>query len=270
MSEGFEQRFGGTRRLYGNDSVERFKQTHICVIGIGGVGSWVAEALARTAIGKITLIDLDDICITNTNRQIHALDGNVGRPKIEAMAERIKLINPDCSVDEIDDFITKDNIPELITDRFDYVIDAIDAVKEKAALIAHCGYRKIPVITVGGAGGQTDPTKVAICDLAKTNHDPLAAKVRSFLRRHYGFSKSGRRFAVDCVYSTEQLVYPQPDGSVCAQKSISDGNTRLDCAGGFGASTCVTATFGFAAVARVLEKLQQRWQREAERQQAQE
>jgi tRNA A37 threonylcarbamoyladenosine dehydratase len=179
------------------------------------------------------------------------------------MAERIKFINPECQVIEIEDFITRENIPELISSEFDYVIDAIDSVKEKAALIAHCSYHKIPVITVGGAGGQTDPTKITIADLAKTNHDPLAAKVRSFLRRHYRFSKSGRRFAVDCVYSTEQLVYPQPDGSVCAQKSITDGNTRLDCAGGFGASTCVTASFGFAAVARVLEKMQQRWEREA-------
>lgn len=264
MSAGFENRFGGTRRLYGSDVVDRFRQSHICVIGIGGVGSWVAEALARTAVGKITLIDLDDICITNTNRQIHAVEGNVGRSKTEAMAERIKLINPECEVSEVEDFITRENIPELITNEFDYVIDAIDSVKEKAALIAHCSYRKIPVITVGGAGGQTDPTKIAICDLAKTNHDPLAAKVRSFLRRHYRFSKSGRRFAVDCVYSTEQLVYPQPDGTVCANKSITDGNTRLDCAGGFGASTCVTASFGFAAVARVLEKMQQRWQRESE------
>lgn len=262
MSEDFENRFGGTRRLYGDEAVELFRRSHICVIGIGGVGSWVAEALARTAIGKITLIDLDDICITNTNRQIHALDGTVGRAKTEVMAERIALINPTCQVEIIDDFITRDNIPELITDEFDYVIDAIDSVKEKAALIAHCCYRKIPIITVGGAGGQTDPTQVEIKDLAKTNHDPLAAKVRSFLRRHYRFSKSGRRFAVDCVYSTEQLVYPQPDGSVCQQKSITDGNTRLDCAGGFGAATCVTATFGFAAVARVLEKMQQRHARQ--------
>ena len=243
------------------DGQEALLNANICVIGIGGVGSWVAEALARTAIGTITLIDLDDICITNVNRQIHALDGNIGRSKVEAMAERIKQINPACQVHEIDDFITLENIPELITSEFDYVIDAIDSVKEKAALISHCSYRKIPIITVGGAGGQTDPTKIEICDLSKTSHDPLAAKVRSLLRRHYQFSKSGRRFSVDCVFSTEQLVYPQPDGSVCGQKSISDGSTRLDCSSGFGASTCVTASFGFAAVARVLEKMKKRWER---------
>lgn len=262
LSADFENRFGGTRRLYGNDVVDMFNRSHICVIGIGGVGSWVAEALARTAVGSITLIDLDDICITNTNRQIHAVEGNVGRSKTEAMAERIRMINPNCQVKEIDDFITRENIPELITNNFDYVIDAIDSANEKAALISHCNYRKIPIITIGGAGGQTDPTQIDICDLSKTNHDPLAAKVRSLLRRNYQFSKSGRRFSVDCVYSTEQLVYPQPDGSVCAQKNIIEGNTRLDCSGGFGASTCVTASFGFAAVARVLDKMKKRWERE--------
>jgi tRNA A37 threonylcarbamoyladenosine dehydratase len=258
MSDSFQQRFGGTQRLYGVDGVELFRQANVCVVGIGGVGSWAAEALARSAIGRITLIDLDDICITNTNRQIHALHDTIGDSKVGVMAERIRLINPECRVEVIDDFITLGNIPELIGNQFSYVIDCIDSVKEKAALIAHCKRNKIPVITVGGAGGQTDPTQISILDLSKTNHDPLAAKTRSLLRRLYNFSKSGRRFAVDCVYSTEQLVYPQPDGSVCQLKSVNDGNTRLDCSGGFGASTCVTATFGFVAVSRVLQKMLER------------
>ncbi|MBY4677914.1 tRNA cyclic N6-threonylcarbamoyladenosine(37) synthase TcdA [Marinobacterium arenosum] len=262
MTHDFEHRFGGTRRLYGSAAVELFRQAHVCVVGIGGVGSWVAEALARTAIGNITLIDLDDLCITNTNRQIHALSDTVGRSKVQVMAERIRSINPDCTPYEVEDFITRDNIAELISDQFDYVIDAIDSVKEKAALIAHCKRRKIPVITVGGAGGQMDPTQIQVTDLSRTEQDPLAAKVRSLLRRDYGFSKSGRRFAVDCVYSTEQLMYPQPDGSVCGNKSLLDGNTRLDCAGGFGAATCVTATFGFVAVSRVLKKVVERAERQ--------
>jgi len=261
LNNDFENRFGGTRRLYGNAAVDLYRRSHVCVIGIGGVGSWVAEALARSAIGEITLIDLDDLCITNVNRQIHALTDTIGASKVQVMADRIRDINPEAVVHEIDDFITVDNLVELISDRFDYVIDAIDSVKEKAALIAFCNRRKIPVITVGGAGGQMDPTQVQVADLSRTEHDPLAAKVRSTLRRHYGFSKSGRRFAVECVYSTEQLVYPQPDGSVCATKSIQDGNTRLDCAGGFGAATCVTATFGFVAVSRVLKKMVERAER---------
>lgn len=258
MADDFSQRFGGIQRLYGLSGAELFRQAHICVVGIGGVGSWAAEALARSGIGEITLIDLDDICITNTNRQIHALDETIGRSKTAVMAERILQINPDCLVNEIDDFITLDNVRELIGPQFDYVIDCIDSVKEKAALIACCKRNKIPVITVGGAGGQTDPTQIEIADLSKTHHDPLAAKTRSLLRRYYNFSKSGRRFAVDCVYSTEQLVYPQPDGSVCQMKQVDDGNTRLDCSGGFGASTCVTATFGFVAVSRALKKMQER------------
>lgn len=261
MSNQFENRFGGTRRLYGQAATELYRKAHICVIGIGGVGSWVAEALARSAIGEITLIDLDDICITNTNRQIHALSDTIGRSKVEVMAERIRAINPDCVVHEVEDFITLENISDHLTNKFDYVVDAIDSVKEKAALIAHCCRRKIPVVTVGGAGGQMDPTQVQVADLSRTEQDPLAAKVRSMLRRHYGFSKSGRRFAVECVYSSEQLMYPQPDGSVCGTKSIQDGNTRLDCSGGFGAATCVTATFGFVAVSRVLKKMVERAER---------
>lgn len=258
MDDRQEQRFGGTIRLYGREAVELYRNSHIAVIGVGGVGSWVAEALARSAIGEVTLIDLDDICVTNTNRQIHALSSTVGRSKVAVMAERMRDINPDCLVHEEEAFVSRDNVAELIHEGFDYVIDAIDSVGVKAAIIAHCKRRKIPVITVGGAGGQIDPTRIDITDLSRTEHDPLAAKLRNILRRHFGFSKSGRRFAVDCVYSTEQLRYPQPDGSVCQQKTLHEGQTRLDCAGGFGASTCVTATFGFVAVSRVLQKLYER------------
>lgn len=261
MDQQQSERFGGTERLYGVDAVELYRHSHIAVIGVGGVGSWVAEALARTAIGEVTLIDLDDVCVTNTNRQIHALSSTVGQSKVAVMADRMRDINPDCLVHEVEEFVSRDNLDELIHTEFDYVIDCIDSVGVKAALIHHCKRRKIPIITVGGAGGQVDPTRIAIADLSRTEHDPLAAKLRNLLRRHYGFSKSGRRFAVDCVYSTEQLRYPQPDGSVCATKTLHDGQTRLDCSGGFGASTCVTASFGFVAVSRVLQKMYERYLR---------
>lgn len=254
----FENRFGGIQRLYGDVALDKFRAAHVCVVGIGGVGSWVAEALARSGIGEITLIDMDDVCETNINRQIHALDGTVGLSKIAVMAERIRLINPECIVNEESVFITRDNTSDLITDSMDYVVDAIDSVKDKAALLAHCRRNKIPVVSVGGAGGQVDPTMIEVIDLSKTQNDPLAAKVRSFLRRHYGFSKSGKKFGVECVYSKEQLKYPQPDGSVCAAKVISDGQTRLDCDGGFGAATVVTSTFGMFAASRVLIKLSQK------------
>lgn len=255
LDDSFERRFGGIARLYGRVALTRFRAAHVCVIGVGGVGSWAAEALARSAIGHITLIDLDDICVSNTNRQLPAHDGNFGRMKVAVLAERIRAINPDCRVNTIEDFITPENFDEHLNHGYDYVIDAIDSVKTKAALIAACRERKLPVIMAGGAGGQTDPTQIRVDDLARTTQDPLASKVRAMLRREYGFARGDKKMGVDCVYSTESLVYPQSDGSVCAQKPQGDGPTRLDCNGGFGASVCVTGTFGFAAAAHVLKKL---------------
>lgn len=260
----FAQRFGGTQRLYGVSETQILNQSHVCIVGIGGVGSWVAEGLARTAVGHITLIDLDDICTTNTNRQIHALSSTVGEAKVEVMAQRIRLINPECQVHCIEDFVTPDNVADYLGKQFDYVVDATDSVKAKAAMIAFCKRQKIPVITIGGAGGQTDPTQVAVCDLAKTKHDPLASKLRAFLRRYYNFSSNPkRRYAVECVYSTEQLKYPQADGTVCQNKSLNDGSVKLDCNTGFGASVAVTATFGFVAASRVQQKLIEKAQRQA-------
>jgi len=252
----FDFRFGGIQRLYGQAATQGFAQAHVCVVGIGGVGSWVAESLARSAIGEITLIDLDDVCTSNINRQIHALDTTVGQMKVSVMAERIRQINPECQIHTVEDFITPDNLSEYIDEQMDVVVDAIDSVKPKAALIAYCKRQKIPVITIGGAGGQKDPTQIKVADLNRTKQDPLAAKVRSELKRFYHFSRNPkRRYSVECVYSEEQLVYPKPDGSVCQSKSFADGSTRLDCATGFGATTVVTATFGFVATSRVLEKL---------------
>ncbi|WP_394180643.1 tRNA cyclic N6-threonylcarbamoyladenosine(37) synthase TcdA [Marinomonas posidonica] len=251
-----EQRFGGIRRLYGNLAYEAFQRSHVCVIGIGGVGSWAAEALARSGIGRITLIDMDDVCVTNTNRQIHALEGNVGKAKVDAMQERIALINPDCQVTCVEDFITPDNLAELLSEPFDYIIDAIDSLKPKAALVAWCKRNKRKIITVGGAGGQIDPTQIQIADLSRTEQDPLAAKLRNYLRRHYNFPRNTkRRFEIECVYSLEQIKYPQLDGSVSESRQKGDTETKMNCDTGFGASTVVTATFGFVAVSRVLQKL---------------
>jgi tRNA A37 threonylcarbamoyladenosine dehydratase len=262
MNDASEQRFGGIARLYGVDGLALFRRSHVAVIGIGGVGSWAAEALARSGVGEITLIDLDDLCVTNINRQIHALSSTIGQSKVAVMAERIREINPDCLVHEVEAFASRDNLDQLLHPGLDYVIDAIDSVPEKAALIAWCKRHKVAVITIGGAGGQIDPTLIRVADLTRVCADPLAAKVRATLRRHYHFSRSGRRFAVECVYSQEQLRYPQPDGSVGQRKSVLANGTRLDCAGGFGATSVVTASFGFVAVARVLAKLQQRAARE--------
>ncbi|QDJ12937.1 tRNA cyclic N6-threonylcarbamoyladenosine(37) synthase TcdA [Mergibacter septicus] len=244
----FEQRFGGIGRLYGNEELQRLRQAHICVIGIGGVGSWAVEALARSGIGKLTLIDMDDICTTNINRQIHALTGNIGKLKTEVMQQRIQLINPECQVTIIDDFLNQENLQDYLLG-YDYIIDAIDNVKVKAAMIAFCKRHKIKLITTGGAGGQTDPSQIKIADLSRTIQDPLASKVRSLLRKEYHFSDNPKRkFGIDCVFSTQPLIFPKTTENC----QIS---ATMNCANGFGATTVVTATFAFFAVARVIEKL---------------
>lgn len=254
----FDTRFGGTRRLYGIAAVERLRAAHACVVGIGGVGSWTAEALARTAVGRITLIDLDDICATNVNRQIHALTGSVGVMKVEAMAERIRAINPECVVNVIEDFLTEDTLDAYLSADFDVVVDCIDNVRSKAAIINACKRRKIPLVTVGGAGGQIDPTRIEVADLARAYQDPLLSKVRLRLRKEFGFPKGEKvKFGVECVFSSEPLQYPQADGTVCATKTASlDGEAmKLDCNSGFGAATMVTGSFGFFAAARAVNKI---------------
>lgn len=262
-----EQRFGGIARLYGQVGAQRLAAAHVAVVGIGGVGSWAAEALARSGIGEISLFDLDDVCVSNSNRQLHALADTVGQAKVEVMAARIRAINPACVVHAVADFVTRETMAQYITPQLDGVIDCIDSVNAKAALISWCKRRKIQVVTTGGAGGQIDPTQVQIADLNKAWNDPLASKVRSTLRREYGFSRTpGRNYSVPCVFSSEQLRYPKPDGTVCQYKAFVGEGTKLDCAGGFGAVMMVTATFGMVAAARLVDKLVEGVRRPAERQ----
>jgi tRNA A37 threonylcarbamoyladenosine dehydratase len=256
------RRFGGVSRLYGAPALSAFERSHVAVIGIGGVGSWAVEALARSAIGALTLIDLDNVAQSNTNRQIHALDGNYGKPKVEAMAERIALINPQCKVHLVEDFIELGNLSALLACGFDYVIDAIDSVRTKTALIAWCVKEGQPLVTVGGAGGQLDPTRIRIDDLALTIQDPLLSKVRAQLRKQHGFPRGPKaKFKVSAVYSDEPLRYPET--AVCDVDEPAPhvgtpaghaGPVGLNCAG-FGSSVCVTASFGFAAAAHALRML---------------
>jgi len=251
----FERRFGGIARLYGERALERFRAAHVCVVGVGGVGSWIVEALARSAVGRLTLIDLDNVAESNINRQIQALSTTVGMPKIEALKQRIALINPYCEVELVEDFIDPDNIPQMIgTDRFDYVVDAIDSVKAKAALIAYCSQHAIPLIVIGGAGGQLDPTKIEVRDLARTEQEPLLKKVRKILRARYGFARGEKnKYHIDAVFSMEPLRYPQSgDGDACEVDANSI--TGLNCAG-FGSSMVVTATFGMVAAGHMLRKM---------------
>lgn len=249
-----EERFAGIRRLYGAAAAEAVGDMHVCVVGLGGVGSWAVEALARTGVGALTLVDNDVVGESNVNRQIHALSETLGRPKVEVMAERVASISPECRCTPIDDFLTLKTLDEYLDRSFDYVIDAIDSIQFKAAMIHHCRRHKIPLITTGGAGGLTDPTAVKIADLSRTYNDPLAAKVRAKLRKDHGFPKNPKRsFRVDCVFSSQQPVYPRADGTVGHEKPGIHG-ISLDCRFGYGAVSVVTASFGLVAASRAIGK----------------
>ncbi|MBS0348340.1 MAG: tRNA cyclic N6-threonylcarbamoyladenosine(37) synthase TcdA [Proteobacteria bacterium] len=246
------RRFGGLARLYGEAGRTRLAEARVCVVGIGGVGSWAAEGLARSGIGRLTLIDLDHVAESNINRQIHATDATLGQAKVEAMRERIAGYNPACRVDVVDDFVTADNTAELLGAGFDYVVDAIDAVRVKVAMIAFCRRAGVPVITCGAAGGQIDPTQIRVDDLSRTIQDPLLAKVRGQLRKGHGFARDPKKkFGVEAVFSTEPLRYPSSD--VACEVSVG-GPAGLNCAG-FGSVVTVTASVGLFAAARVLNGL---------------
>jgi len=253
-----ERRFTGVRRLYGEAAASRFLAARVCVVGVGGVGSWVAEGLARSRIGHLTLIDLDMVAESNTNRQIQALTGEYGKAKVDVLYTRIKGINPEAEVRTIEDFITPENVASLLGYDLSLVIDAIDQTRPKAALIAHCRRLGIPLVTTGAAGGKFDPTRIVRADLAEVEHDPLLARTRSILRREYGFppggsqKKPGKKFGVPAIFSRETMRRPI-EGAGCATDSASLA-PGLSCTG-YGSSVCVTASMGFAASAAALEIL---------------
>ena len=248
-------RFAGISRLYGSSALEKLQASHVCVIGIGGVGSWAVEALARSAIGAITMVDYDTVAESNVNRQLHAMSSTLDRKKIHIMRDRILDINQQCKVNLIDDFINSENLRQIIEQGYDIVIDAIDSIKFKSDIIYCCKRNKIPVISTGGAGGLTDPTEVKVRDLSSTYNDPLAAKVRARLRDEYGYSRKRRTsFGVPCVFSSQHSVYPKADGSVSNAKPGIHG-VHLDCSMGYGASSCVTSVFGFTAASRAIDKI---------------
>lgn len=251
-----DERFGGIARLYGQAVLDVFKESHVCVIGVGGVGSWVVEALARSGIGKITMIDPDEVSESNINRQLVALGSTIGQGKCDVLVERVADINPGCKVTVVEDLLKPENTRELIGTKFDYVVDAIDSARSKAALIRHCKRNKVPIVCIGGAGGQVDPQQITVADITRTHNDPLLAKTRSILRYDYGFSSNlKRKYQVPCVYSTEQLSYPLPDGGITQQKPDSDRALRMACDVGMGSATHITATFGYFAVGLLLKKI---------------
>ncbi|MEO0318779.1 MAG: tRNA cyclic N6-threonylcarbamoyladenosine(37) synthase TcdA [Pseudomonadota bacterium] len=258
----FERRFGGIARLYGDAALAAFRGAHVCVIGVGGVGSWAVEALARTAIGKITMIDLDHLAESNVNRQIHALTETLGMAKVGALRERIAQINPYCEVTGVEEFIDPANVEQMLPPgRYDYVIDAIDNAKAKVALIVHCRQHHIPLVTIGSAGGQVDPTRIEVCDLSRTEQEPLLARVRKRLRAAHGFPRDRRhKFHIDAVWSSEPLRQPDVcdiDEVAAAEGAAAPSNagiTGINCAG-YGSAVVVTASFGFVAAGHVLRKL---------------
>jgi len=246
-----ERRFGGIGRLHGPEALSRFQRSHVCVVGVGGVGSWAVEALARSGVGRLTLIDLDHLVESNINRQLPALDATLGRSKIEVMAERVGQINPHAKVTLVEDFLSLDNLEALIHGEFHQLIDCIDDFRVKAALARCCRRRRLPLVTVGGAGGKSDPTRVRVSDLSRTEQDPLLARTRRLLRQEYGFSRNPkRRFGVPAVWSDEPPVRHSLPGESCE----GGASGRLNC-GGYGSCAPVTATFGMTAAAVALQRL---------------
>ena len=258
MDPRLQERFAGIDRLYGRGAVERLARRHVAVIGLGGVGSWAVEALARSGVGRLTLVDADDVCLSNSNRQLHAIEGQYGRGKAELLAERCCAINPLLQVDPIAQFLTPSNLAALLDRGHDLVLDACDSFRSKVEMIAWCRRRKLPVLVVGSAGGRTDPTQVRVRDLSRTEHDAMLALVRKKLRAEFNFPKNAARyFGVPAIYSLENVRYPQADGSVCGTRPAlgPDAALKLDCGAGLGAATHVTGAFAFAAVGKAMELL---------------
>ena len=242
-----DRRFGGLQRLYGVEVAQRFRQAHVVVVGIGGVGSWAAEALARSGVARLTLIDMDHIAESNINRQIHALTSTLGQAKIEAMRARIAQIHPGCQVDVVDDFVSPENWPSLLPTMPDAVIDACDQLKAKQAMTLWALREKVPFVCVGAAGGKRLAHKVDVDDLSSVTHDPLLAQLRYRLRKHHGAPRDGKRMHVRCVFSREAVAGPDPS---CALQ----GDGTLNCHG-YGSLVGVTATFGMCAATEVMNLL---------------
>lgn len=238
-----ERRLAGVSRLYGPEAFEVFERSHVVVVGLGGVGSWAAEALARSAIGELTLIDFDHIALSNTNRQLHALEGSFGKSKVKAMSERLHAINPLLKIHEIDDFLTPDNIEQLLSPKM-AILDATDALASKVALAVWAKHHGAILVMSGAAGGKVDPTKIKIEDLARTTQDPLLSRIRAKLRKEFGFEKDPKkRMRVRAVFSEEPRSGVAQGGLACS---------------GYGSGVTVTASFGFIAAAEILAQLKNR------------
>ena len=240
----YERRFAGVAKIYGEDSFSHYEKSHVMVIGIGGVGSWAVEALARTGIGELTLVDMDVVAASNINRQLPAMSSTLGCEKIEVMAERCRSINPRIKINLVDDYLTPENVKDMLANVPDLILDCIDDVKAKFALMLHCRFNKIPLIVSGGAGGKLDPLKICVADLSRTEQDPMLAKLRTQLRSKGICKKPKEKFGITCIYSIDN---PFSSADVCP-------SAGLRC-GGYGSAVVVTSSFAMVAVAEVLKKL---------------
>lgn len=240
----YERRFAGVAKIYGEDSFSHYEKSHVMVIGIGGVGSWAVEALARTGIGELTLVDMDVVAASNINRQLPAMSSTLGCEKIEVMAERCRSINPRIKINLVDDYLSPENVKDMLANVPDLILDCIDDVKAKFALMLHCRFNKIPLIVSGGAGGKLDPLKIRVADLSKTEQDPMLAKLRTQLRSKGICKKPKEKFGITCIYSIDN---PFSSADVCP-------SAGLRC-GGYGSAVVVTSSFAMVAVAEVLKKL---------------
>lgn len=263
LSADYLARFGGVARLYGERALGNFSRAHVMVVGVGGVGSWVVEGLARSGVGRLSMVDLDEICVTNVNRQLHAMDGQIGREKTEAMAERVRGISPEAKVEIFGTFFREGNGGEILASRPDVVVDAIDSLPHKTHLLAMCREMGIAVISCGAAGGRRDASRLRCVDLAEMTHDPLLNQVRKQLRTQHGFSKGSlekrkksKKMGIAVIFTDEAPYYPSCGGEVSREKPArEEGSMRLNCASGFGTVTHMTATMGLLAVNWVLERL---------------
>lgn len=257
LAADYLERFGGVGRLFGREALDRLQAAHVCVVGVGGVGSWAVEALARSGIGALTIVDLDDVCVTNINRQLPALDGQIGRPKVDVLSERVHAINPHCRVTAVPEFLTAATAGRILSPAFDYVIDAVDRMSIKALIIAECRARGRPVATVGAAGGRRDPAQIRTGDLGEAS-DELLRQVRKKLRRDHGFAPGAHRgvtrLDVPCVWSAEKPVFPWANGT-CAAEPEPGSNLKLDCESGFGTAVFVTASFGLGVAGLVVRAI---------------
>ena len=250
----YQTRFGGVARLLSEAGLERLRTARVAVIGLGGVGSWTVEALARSGVGHLTLVDLDEICVTNTNRQIHALEPGFGKPKAGELAARARAINPEIDADAVLQFYSQANSEELLARDFDCVVDAIDNGNTKAHLLDACREHGIPAVTCGGAGGRKDPTKIRVADLSRTYNDALLHLVRRKLRQVYGFPRGKRKFGVPTIFSEENIAYTWSDGTICAQREPGGGG-GVNCNSGLGTAAWVTGAFGLAMAGEVVKLL---------------